>query len=91
MPACSGTTSGYPTLRRGSRGCYVMILQDALSTLGYPTGERIDGVFGVLTENALKGYQRRNWLTADGVCGCNSWAKISTSVLGVGRTATTID
>ena len=91
VPACSGTTSGYPTLRRGSRGCYVMILQDALSTLGYPTGERIDGVFGVLTENALKGYQRRNWRTADGVCGCNSWAKISTSVLGVGRTATTID
>ena len=43
VPACSGTTSGYPTLRRGSRGCYVMILQDALSTLGYITGERIDG------------------------------------------------
>ena len=90
-PACSGTTSGYPTLRRGSRGCYVMILQDALSTLGYITGERIDGVFGVLTENALKGYQLRNWLTVDGICGCNSWAKISTSVLGIGRTATTID
>ena len=36
-PACRGTTAGYPTLRRGSRGCYVMILQDALSTLGYPT------------------------------------------------------
>ena len=32
-PACRGTTAGYPTLRRGSRGCYVMILQDALSTL----------------------------------------------------------
>ena len=91
VPACSGTTSGYPTLRRGSRGCYVMILQDALSTLGYITGERIDGVFGVLTENALKGYQLRNWLTVDGICGCNSWAKISTSVLGIGRTATTID
>ena len=39
-PACSGTTAGYPTLRRGSRGCYVMILQDALSTLGYQTGSR---------------------------------------------------
>ena len=23
-PACRGTTAGYPTLRRGSRGCYVM-------------------------------------------------------------------
>ena len=45
-PACSGTTAGYPTLRRGSRGCYVMILQDALSTLGYQTGSRIDGILG---------------------------------------------
>ena len=51
-PACSGTTAGYPTLRRGSRGCYVMILQDALSTLGYQTGSRIDGLFGTRTEEA---------------------------------------
>lgn len=90
-PACSGTTSGYPTLRRGSRGCYVMILQDALSTLGYVTGSRIDGAFGSRTEDALRGYQRRMGLAADGVCGCNSWKSISSAVLGVGRTATTID
>ena len=74
-PACSGTTAGYPTLRRGSRGCYVMILQDALSTLGYQTGSRIDGLFGTRTEEALRGYQRRTSLTVDGVCGCNSWKK----------------
>ena len=91
VPACSGTTAGYPTLRRGSRGCYVMILQDALSTLGYQTGSRIDGVFGARTEEALRGYQRRTSLSVDGVCGCNSWKKISTAVLGVGRTKTTID
>ena len=90
-PACSGTTAGYPTLRRGSRGCYVMILQDALSTLGYQTGSRIDGIFGSRTEEALRGYQRRTSLRVDGVCGCNSWKKISTAVLGVGRTRTTID
>ena len=89
--SCSGTTAGYPTLRRGSRGCYVMILQDALSTLGYQTGSRIDGVFGARTEEALRGYQRRTSLSVDGVCGCNSWKKISTAVLGVGRTKTTID
>ena len=91
VPACSGTTAGYPTLRRGSRGCYVMILQDALSTLGYQTGSRIDGIFGSRTEEALRGYQRRTSLRVDGVCGCNSWKKISTAVLGVGRTRTTID
>ena len=65
-----------------------MILQDALSTLGYQTGNRIDGIFGSRTEEALKGYQRRTSLRVDG---CNSWKKISTAVLGVGRTKTTID
>ena len=90
-PACSGTTAGYSTLRRGSRGCYVMILQDALSTLGYPTGSRIDGIFSARTEQALRGYQKRTSLRVDGVCGCNSWKKISTAVIGIGRTKTTID
>jgi len=70
---------------------YVMILQDALSTLGYQTGSRIDGIFGARTEEALKGFQRRTSLRVDGVCGCNSWKKISTAVIGVGRTKTTID
>ena len=51
----------------------------------------IDGIFGSRTEEALKGYQRRTSLRADGVCGCNSWKKITTAVLGVGRTKTTID
>ena len=90
-PACRGTTAGYPTLRRGSRGCYVMVLQDALSTLGYQTGTRIDGLFGSKTEEALRGYQRRTSLSVDGVCGCNTWKKITTAVIGVGRTKTTID
>ena len=75
----------------GAWGCYVMILQDALSTLGYQTGSRIDGLFGTRTEEALRGYQRRTSLTVDGVCGCNSWKKITTAVIGIGRTKTTID
>ena len=91
LPACSNTGAGYPTLRRGSRGCYVMVLQDALSTLGYSTGSRIDGIFGTMTENALRGFQRRNWLLVDGICGCSTWTKLTTAALGVGRTATTID
>ena len=33
-PACAGTTAGYPTLRRGSRSTYVLVLQDALNALG---------------------------------------------------------
>ena len=90
-PACQGTTAGYPTVRRGSRGCYVMILQDALSTLGYPTGTKIDGIFGSRTESALRAYQRQAGLSVDGICGCSSWKQISSAVLGIGRTPTTID
>lgn len=32
-PACGGT-SGYPTLRRGSKSTYVLVLQDGLNALG---------------------------------------------------------
>ena len=52
---------------------------------------RIDGLFGTRTEEALRGYQRRTSLTVDGVCGCSSWKKITTAVIGIGRTKTTID
>ncbi len=91
--SCSGTLGGggYRTVRNGTRGVYVMLLQDALSTLGYVTGPRIDGICGPLTEAALRGYQRANGLVIDGICGCNTWQKITTTVLGMGRTATTID
>ena len=44
-PACRSTTAGYPTLRRGSRSTYVLILQDALNALGYSTNT-LDGIFG---------------------------------------------
>lgn len=88
-PACGGT-SGYPTLRRGSRSTYVLILQDALNALGYST-RTLDGVFGGDTYTALQAAQRRFSLTADGVCGCNTWKKLTAAVVGIGRTKTVID
>lgn len=75
-PACAGTTAGYPTLRRGSRSTYVLILQDALNALGYSTNT-LDGIFGHATESALKACQRRFGLRADGICGCATWKKIA--------------
>ena len=89
-PACSGTTAGYPTVRRGCVNTYVLILQDALNALGYST-KILDGKFGANTENALIAYQRRVGLTADGICGCNTWKKITSSVVSIGRTQTVID
>ncbi len=88
-PACGGT-SGYPTVRNGSRGTYVLILQDALNALGYPAGS-LDGLFGNNTYNALRQFQSSNGLSVDGVCGCNTWRRITSEVVGIGRTSTVVD
>lgn len=89
-PSCAGSTAGYPTLRQGSRSTYVLILQDALNALGYTT-RTLDGAFGANTLSALKAAQRAFGLTADGVCGCNTWRKLASATVGIGRTCTVID
>lgn len=63
--------SVYPTVRRGSRGNYVAILQYMLRRAGYDVST--DGVFGSNTEAAVKSYQTANGLTADGIVGRNTW------------------
>lgn len=74
IPACS--TGGYPIIRQGTRGVYVMVLQDALNYLGYSTGN-IDGIFGSKTRNAVVSFQRANNLSTDGIVGCNTWRRIT--------------
>ena len=65
-PACS---AGYPLLRNGARGIYVLVLQDALNALGNTT-YTLDGAFGPNTRNAVVTFQRENSLSADGVVSC---------------------
>lgn len=89
-PACSNTTAGYPTLRRGCVNTYVLLLQDCLNALGYST-KTLDGKFGANTESAVRAYQRRVGLSADGICGCNTWKKITAAAVGIGRTGTVIN
>lgn len=50
------------TLRKGSRGDGVKMMQEAL-------GISADGAFGPGTERALKAWQEQNGLTADGIAG----------------------
>ena len=87
-PACS--SGGYPLIRKGSRGVYVLIAQDGLNTLGYTTGG-LDGIFGDKTYNSVLAYQKRVGLTADGIIGCNTWRSLQNAVVGTGKTSTTID
>ena len=85
--ACS---TGYTTLRRGSKGAYVLILQDCLNTLGYSTAG-LDGIFGGATETAVINFQGDYYLTRDAICGCSTWTKITSLVMGNGKTSTTIN
>lgn len=73
-PACS--SGGYPLVKQGSKGVYVMVLQDAMNYLGYNAGA-IDGLFGLGTKAAVQRYQRANGLSADGIVGCNTWKSIT--------------
>lgn len=85
-PACD---AGYVQVRRGDVNTNVLVLQDALNTLGY-TGGGLDGVFGEGTENALKEFQQAYGLTPDGIAGCATWTALTRAVRGIGATNTTI-
>lgn len=70
-------TPDRPTLRRGSKGEWVTVLQTKLSMLGYDLGScGIDGDYGKATVSAVKAFQRDVGLTADGICGPKTWAAL---------------
>lgn len=81
--------SGYPIVRQGSRGVYVCILQDVLTTLGYDTGG-LDGVFGVRSNSSVISFQNKNGLKADGIVGNLTWNSLMSQVVGKGASNTTI-
>jgi len=58
------------TLKVGSKGTDVGILQKILKEKGYfPASQSITGFFGRITENAVKAFQKANNLQADGIVG----------------------
>jgi peptidoglycan hydrolase-like protein with peptidoglycan-binding domain len=69
------TPMAEPTLERGSEGLDVKDLQEALIALAFKPGE-VDGVFGVLTESAVKSFQSWATVMADGVVGPTTWEKL---------------
>ncbi|MBS1195704.1 MAG: N-acetylmuramoyl-L-alanine amidase [Actinobacteria bacterium] len=70
---------GEVLLRKGMRGVAVHELQGFLATRGYPVGA-IDGIFGDLTERALRGFQRSQGLDDDGLVGTATRAAIGTFI-----------
>lgn len=56
------------TYKKGSSGAVVSQIQTKLKNWGYYTGD-VDGIYGSATERAVRAFQRKNGLTADGKAG----------------------
>lgn len=72
----SGAPVGMPILRSGSKGQSVLLVQRILSTTG-DYRSALDSDFGPRTEAAVKAFQKRSKLTADGVVGDRTWHALS--------------
>ena len=57
------------TLKLGSKGNEVKALQGKLNLIE-------DGIFGPITEEAVKNFQKKNGLIADGIVGPKTWEKL---------------
>jgi hypothetical protein len=66
--------AGLPTLRQGSEGDIVKMMQQMLANAG--SNLTIDGKFGNGTRSAVVAFQKKYGLTADGICGPKTWAKL---------------
>ena len=77
--ASSTTSTTGSVLKLNSQGTKVSQLQTDLKQLGYYYAE-ITGNFGEKTEAAVKEFQKRNGLSADGVAGTNTLAAIAAAV-----------
>ena len=60
-------------LKLGSRGNEVKVLQEKLNL-------KADGIFGPITEEAVKDFQRANGLEVDGIVRANTLSKLNLSV-----------
>lgn len=86
----SNTVSTTETLRVGAVSDAVRDMQNRLITLGYLENGQADGKFGVKTSLALIAFQKANGLTADGIAGTKTFAKLnSTSAITAGGTDST--
>ena len=70
------SSSSGDTYREGDTGSMVKWIQETLADLGYYTGE-ITGSYGSLTKEAVRLFQRANGISADGVAGPKTIAKIN--------------
>ena len=70
----SGTLSPWPIVQNGSQGHPIRTLQLLLRARGHNLA--VDGIFGSVTEAAVKAFQTAKGLTADGVVAPQTWSAL---------------
>ena len=68
-------------LKRGDRGAYVYMLQLALQRSGYLSARK-DGIFGPVTENALRGFQSAFMIPVTGTADEKTWRYLNDFIRG---------
>ena len=80
LPQSSATsTFKLPTIRQGSSGSVVRVLQQLLNFKGLSL--KVDGEFGPGTQEAVKDFQRINNLPGDGIVDAQTWHHLISELL----------
>lgn len=74
----AATAFASPTLKQGSHGHDVLLLQQRLTQVGYPL-KSLDGVFGAETERAVAEFQRDQKLRITGVVNNATWRALKSA------------
>ena len=72
-----GGEVNYPVVKRGCKGAEVKTVQALLNGWGYSLD--VDGSFGKKTEDAVKDFQTKQGLKADGIVGDQTWAALTSA------------
>ena len=68
----------WPLVKRGDKIFPVRPLQQLLRARNHPVA--VDGIFGPITESAVKAFQQSKSLAADGIVGPKTWPKLIVQV-----------
>jgi peptidoglycan hydrolase-like protein with peptidoglycan-binding domain len=70
----SGTLSPWPVVQNGTQGHPIRTLQFLLRAHGHNV--TVDGMFGPVTEAAVKAFQTNKGMTADGIMNPQTWSAL---------------
>lgn len=79
IPEVKKVNISVSVLRKGSTGEEVKTIQRLLNVMGYKGNGKalaIDGDFGSATDSAVKAFQTKKGLTADGIVGSATWGAL---------------